>query len=253
MMAKKKKHKVPEICDEIAEPRDTGNPKEIVKTNKVKPVALENNSLESNLKEKTEKKKDKKVKCTDPATADPLDVNASTHDFKKKKLKLDSDVVPKMISGQTQEEKSSDNVKEMEIIHDVGASDFEHQNVLVSEDRETKGTKKVSKKRKMLDSEKADGKIANKKSKIDYKVNEEKEKTGKTVESSRSIMDINTPVLKIRNTGENKKNTENAGVQLQRSTNSNENGNAHNSKNVGKQLENGSIGKKGERPLEVYT
>lgn len=60
MMAKKKKHKVPEICDEIAEPRDTGNPKEIVKTNKVKPVALENNSLESNLKEKTEKKKDKK-------------------------------------------------------------------------------------------------------------------------------------------------------------------------------------------------
>lgn len=243
---KKKKHKeVPEVCDES--PKDTGNHNEIVKANKDKLVAFENNSLESNVKEKTEKRKARKVKCTDPATLDPLDDNVSTHKIKKKKQKSTSDV-SKLISGQAGENKSSDKVKNVEI----NTSDFGHQNVLVSEDTDV--TKAVSKKRKLLDSEKNDGEIVSKKSKVDSKVNLENVETGKTVESDRSTVDINTPVPKRRNTEENKGTTENAGEQLQRSAKSMENGSLHNSKNevVGQQLETGSLGKKGGRSVEVY-
>ncbi|XP_042408405.1 nucleolar and coiled-body phosphoprotein 1-like [Zingiber officinale] len=241
---KKKKHKeVLEVCDEL--PRDIGNHNEIVKAKKDKLVACEDNSVASNVKEKTEKWKARKVKGTDPATLDPLDDNVSTHKIKKKKQKSPSDV-SKLISGEAAEKKSADKVKDVEI----NTSDFGYQNVLVSEDTEV--TKEVSKKRKLLDSEKNDGEIVSKKSKVDSKVNAEKVETGKIVESDRSTVDINTPVPK-RNAKENKDTTENAGEQLQHSAKSMENGSLHNSKNevVGQQLENGSLGKKGGRSVEL--
>ncbi|XP_074583833.1 uncharacterized protein LOC141839882 [Curcuma longa] len=239
---KKKKHKEAlEVCDEL--PRDTGNHNEIGKAKKDKLVACEDNSVASNVKEKTEKRKTRKVKGTDPAILDPLDDNVSTHKIKKKKQKSASDV-SKLISGEAGEKKSSDKVKDVEI----NTSDFGNQNV-VSEDTEV--TKEVSKKRKLLDSEKNDGEIVSKKSKIDSKVKVEKVETGKIVESDRSTVDINTSVPK-RNTEKNKETTENAGEELQHSAKSMENGSFHNSKNevVGQQLENGSLGKKGGRSVE---
>ncbi|KAG6497325.1 hypothetical protein ZIOFF_045224 [Zingiber officinale] len=186
---KKKKHKeVLEVCDEL--PRDIGNHNEIVKAKKDKLVACEDNSVASNVKEKTEKRKARKVKGTDPATLDPLDDNVSTHKIKKKKQKSAFDV-SKLISGEAAEKKSADKVKDVEI----NTSDFGYQNVLVSEDTEV--TKEVSKKRKLLDSEKNDGEI----------------------HSAKSM----------------------------------ENGSLHNSKNevVGQQMENGSLGKKGGRSVEL--